>query len=130
MGRKDKRKKNKRATWADCLVSGPSRFTPCSPTHTYARAWLPTAWPHLAASLSVLLVARIALVVTGQWALAVRFFPNSPQVPLGLTEAAVTPPAAPHDARFLGAWRRALFHSRVGATGQRLPAHTRTLVAN
>jgi hypothetical protein len=130
MGRKDKRKKNKRATWADCLVSGPSRFTPRSPTHTDARAWSPTAWPHLAASLSVLLVARIALVVTGRWALAVRFFPNSPQVPLGLIEAAVTPPAAPRDARFLGAWCRALFHSRVGATGQRLPAHTRTLVAN
>jgi hypothetical protein len=35
------------------------------------------------------------LVVTGRWALAVRSFPNSPQVPLGLREAAVIASISP-----------------------------------
>jgi hypothetical protein len=63
-------------SWAKFSIRGPSRLTSSLPQPLLAAC----TWEPLA---------------TGQWALAVRFFPNSPQVPLGLTEAAVTPPAAP-----------------------------------
>jgi hypothetical protein len=49
----------------------------------------PTAWPHLAASLSVLPVARVASV-DGTWALAIRYLVSVGLVQLG-TEVRARP---------------------------------------
>jgi hypothetical protein len=64
-----------------------SQFSTRAPRHV---PW-PTAWPHLTASPSVLPVAHIASVVTSRWALAVRSFPNSSQIPLGLEQKQQSP---------------------------------------